>query len=150
MLCRRFGFFIDCGFDRCHRRFDIGGGAGLLPLGEQNGDGLIDLHTLRPLRHQDFPDAAFVHRLEFHGGLVGFDLRKNVAGVNLITLLHQPFGECALLHRGRKGRHENVGRHGSPSSGANDPALASQYFPSNSVVMMEAKSAASRQRKLTE
>ena len=71
-----------------------------LTILQQSSDGLIDLHALSTFGHQQFSDTALVHRLEFHGGLVGFDLREDVAGVNLIAFLDEPFCEFALFHGG--------------------------------------------------
>jgi hypothetical protein len=60
---------------------------------------------------QDLAHHAFVHRLEFHRGLVGLDLGEDVAGGDGVALLHQPFGERAFLHRGGERGHENFGCH---------------------------------------
>jgi hypothetical protein len=59
----------------------------------------------------DAAERAFVDRLDFHGGFVGFDLGDHVAGFDRVALFLVPFGKVALLHRGREGRHQHLDRH---------------------------------------
>ena len=86
-------------------------GARRLAIGQQGGDGRIDLHAFGAFGHQDLADLAFVHGLEFHRGLVGFDFGQNVAGLDGVAFLHQPFGELALFHGGRQRGHQDLGAH---------------------------------------
>src|SRR5581483_2639632 len=62
-------------------------------------------------RHQDLAERAFVDRLDLHGRLVSLDLGDHVAGLHPLALFLQPFGEVALLHRGRQRGHEDFDRH---------------------------------------
>jgi hypothetical protein len=71
----------------------------------------VDLHALGALGDQDLAHYAFVHRLEFHRGLVGLDLGEDIAGRDRVALLHQPFRERAFLHRGGQRGHQNFGCH---------------------------------------
>ena len=59
----------------------------------------------------------------------------------VVAFLHQPFGELALLHRGRQRGHEDLRRPlvRSPAR-ASSAACCSQCLPSNSVVMTEVNS----------
>jgi hypothetical protein len=84
---------------------------GLLALGQQRGDGRIDLHALGAFGNEYLADNAFIDGLEFHRGLVGFDLGQEGAGLDDVAFLDQPFGQLALLHGGRQGGHENLGAH---------------------------------------
>jgi hypothetical protein len=71
---------------------------------QKNRDGGVDLHALGAFGHEDLADHALVHGLEFHRGLVGLDLGEDVAGRHGVAFLDQPFGERAVLHRGREQR----------------------------------------------
>ena len=75
--------------------------------------GAIDRNVLGALGHQDLAELAVLGRLDLHGRLVGLDLGDEIAGAHLVALAHQPFGELALLHGGRKRGHENFGWHQS-------------------------------------
>ena len=105
---------------RCRRRAAAGFAAGLAsatssalsPSPTRSGDRRVDLDVLGAFRDQDLAQRALVHRLEFHRRLVGLDLGDDVAGLDRVTFLLQPFGELALFHGGRKRRHQNVDRHG--------------------------------------
>src|SRR3546814_969207 len=93
-------------------------------LFQQHRDGGVDGHALGALGHQDLAELALVGRLELHGRLVGLDLGHDVAGLDRVTFLDQPFGQLALGHRGRQSRHQNLNSHGLSSS---RPAQASTY-----------------------
>ncbi|MEJ0041717.1 MAG: hypothetical protein WDM81_05685 [Rhizomicrobium sp.] len=43
--------------------------------------------------------------------LVGLDLGQDVAGLDGVAFLDEPFGKLALLHGGRQGGHENLSGH---------------------------------------
>ncbi len=121
--CRRssgFGRFRFRRDFRLHRRLDvfhrgrnIHDGIGLLTFIQQHRDGSVDLHAFAAFRHQDLADLALVHRFEFHRGLVGLDFGQDVAGFYGVAFFHQPFGQLALLHGGRKRGHQDVGGHKS-------------------------------------
>src|SRR5262249_5537292 len=64
-----------------------------------------------PFRDEDLSERAFVGGLDLHGRLVGLDLGDDVAGLDRIALLLHPFGEVALLHRGRQCWHQDLDRH---------------------------------------
>jgi len=80
-------------------------------IGQKRGDGRIDLHPFAAFGHQEFSDAAFIHRFEFHGGLVGLDLGQDGTGLDDIAFLHQPAGELALFHGGRQCGHQDLRGH---------------------------------------
>src|SRR5262249_19325213 len=56
-------------------------------------------------------ERALVDRLELHRRLVGFDLGEDVAGLHGVALALQPFGDLALGHGRREGRHQHFDRH---------------------------------------
>jgi hypothetical protein len=106
-----------------HRRANVLHGgrdidfAGFFAFAQKHGNGRIDLHAFAAFGNQDLADAAFIDRLEFHGGLVGLDFGENVAGLDGVAFLHQPAGKLALFHGGRQSGHQDVRRHGiSPCS----------------------------------
>ena len=53
-------------------------------------------------------ERALVDGLDLHGRLVGLDLGDDVAGLDRVAFLLQPFGELALLHRRRERGHQNL------------------------------------------
>src|SRR5690606_5749040 len=84
---------------------------GAFAFGQEQRDRRVHANALRALLHKDLAESAFVHRFHFHGGLVGLDLSNHVTGSNAVSLFLEPLGEVALLHGGRKGGHQNLGRH---------------------------------------
>ena len=80
-------------------------------FGEDRGDRRVDRDIGGAFGHQDFAERALVDRLDLHRRLVGLDLGDDVAGFDLVALALEPFGEVALLHRGREGRHQHLNRH---------------------------------------
>ena len=84
----------------------------VLALARQNCDRRADLHAVGALRHENLRDLALVDCLKLHCRLVGLDLGEDIAGIDLVALLDEPFGKRALLHRRRKGGHFEFGRHG--------------------------------------
>ena len=82
----------------------------------QHGDRVVDLHAFGAVADQDAAEDAFLHGLDFHGGLVGLDLGDHVAGLDFVAFLFQPARERALGHGGREGGHQDVGRHGAGPS----------------------------------
>ena len=109
LLTRRRGCGGLCGLAVLKRR-------GILAFAEDHRDRRVDRNIIGAFRHQDLAERAFVDRLDFHGGLVGFDLGDHVAGFNGVAFLLQPFGEVALLHRRRQSGHQDRGWHGGNSS----------------------------------
>ncbi len=73
--------------------------------------GVFTATSAVPSGDQNFAERAFVRRLDFHRRLVGLDLGNDVAGLDLIALFLEPFGEIALLHGRRERGHENLDRH---------------------------------------
>ena len=108
------------GFDR---RRCFGGGSGLrhgsgglgsrltggLAFAEDQRDRGVDLHALGAFGNEDRLDLAGVDALDFHGRLVGLDLGQDVAGLDHVADLDQPFGELPLLHGRRQRGHQNIG-----------------------------------------
>ena len=88
-----------------------GDGLGVLALSRDQADQLVHRHIGRAFRHHDLGEHALIDRLDLHRRLVGLDLGDHIAGLDGVALLLQPFGEIALLHRGREGGHEDVGGH---------------------------------------
>ena len=80
-------------------------------LAIEHGDRRVDLDALGALGDQQLGHLALVDRLHLHGGLVGLDLGDDVAGLDVLALRHQPFGELALLHGGRQRGHQDLGGH---------------------------------------
>ena len=107
-----------CGFRlRSGRRSTAAGGRSadalrILALAGNQRDKLVDRNVRRAFRHDDLGKNAFVHRLHFHGGLVGLDLGDDVAGFHRVAFLLQPLGKVALFHRGRQGGHQDIDGHG--------------------------------------
>ncbi len=60
--------------------------------------------------------VPLVDGLDFHRGLVGFDLANDLAGFHGVADLDVPLRELALGHRRREGRHQNRSRHDQPST----------------------------------
>ena len=85
----------------------------VLALAENDRNGRVDRDIGGALRNQDFPERAFIGRLDFHRRLVGFDFGNDVARFDLVAFLLEPLGEIALLHRRRQRGHEDFGRHGA-------------------------------------
>ena len=78
---------------------------GAFAIGQQHGNGAVDLYAFGAFGHQDLADDAFVDGFEFHGGLVCFDLGQQVAGGDGVAFLDQPFGQGAFLHGRGQGGH---------------------------------------------
>jgi hypothetical protein len=89
------------------------GGCGIIAfaLFEQNGDQAVDLDARAALGDDNLADETLIDGLEFHRGLVGLDLGDDLAGLDLVTLFDQPFGERALFHRRGKCGHQNFNCH---------------------------------------
>ena len=77
----------------------------------QDGDGGVDRDPCRALGDQDLAKGSLIDGLELHRGLVGFDLGEDLTGFHLVAFLHQPFGQRAFLHRGRKSGHQYLNCH---------------------------------------
>jgi hypothetical protein len=60
-----------------------------------------------PSGHEDLAERALVDGLDLHRRLVGLDLGDDVAGLDGLAFLLQPFGEVALLHGRRQRRHQD-------------------------------------------
>jgi hypothetical protein len=73
-----------------------GAAARFLALGGDDGDRRVDLHVLGAVGDEDLAEDALVDRLDLHGRLVGLDLGDDVAGLDRVAFLLQPFGERAL------------------------------------------------------
>jgi hypothetical protein len=84
----------------------------ILAVGEDHGDRRVDGYVGRAFRDQDLAERTLIGRLDFHRRLVGLDLGDDIAGLDRLAFLFQPFGEVALLHRGRQRRHQNLNGHG--------------------------------------
>ena len=90
------------------------------------------------LKEVDKEVRAVVDRLDLHDGFIGLDLRDHIACLDLIAFLDQPFDECALLHGGRQGWHQDFVWHLGNSdfrvaSGAGAGDLRCQVFTKTSV-----------------
>ena len=83
----------------------------ILAVAGEHRDHIVDRNVLRAFGHQDLRDRALVDRLDFHGRLVGLDLRDHVAGLDLVALFLEPLGKVALFHRRRQRGHQNVDWH---------------------------------------
>ena len=55
--------------------------------------------------------TAFIDGLNFHGGLVGFDLGNDIARLDRVTFLDVPFGKRPRFHGRRQGGHQDLCRH---------------------------------------
>mmetsp|Transcript_29037 Transcript_29037/g.55782 ORF Transcript_29037/g.55782 Transcript_29037/m.55782 type:complete len:238 (+) Transcript_29037:1200-1913(+) len=106
--CLCCGGFGCCCRGRCGCRTDV---VSAFAVFQQHRDGGVDLDPFGALSHQDLANQTFVHGLELHRGLVGFDLGHDIAGRYAIALFDQPFGQRAFFHRGRQGGHQNFGCH---------------------------------------
>ena len=82
-----------------------------LALGRDHADRRVDRDVVGAVGDQDRAQRPLVDRLHLHGRLVGLDLGQHVAGLDRVAVLLDPFGELALLHRGRQRRHQYVGCH---------------------------------------
>jgi hypothetical protein len=89
----------------------IGGGC-FLVAADQQGDRGVHRHALGTLFDQQSADPALVDRLDLHGRLVGLDFGQDVTRLDLVAFFDEPFGEFALGHRRRQGRHQYFDRHG--------------------------------------
>ncbi len=94
---------------RCRGISEIGRA---LPVAQDHGDRGVDSDVGGALRNQDLAEGALVGGLDFHCGLVGFNLGDHVAGLDGFAFLLQPFGKVALLHGRRECWHQNLNRHG--------------------------------------
>ena len=63
------------------------------------------------LGDQDLAEHTFFDRLDFHGRFVGLNLGDYVAGLDRLAFGLKPFGERALSHGWRQGRHQHLDRH---------------------------------------
>ena len=96
-----------CG-GRSRDRLDrSGGGACCFAVFDHDRDRRVNLHASRAFGDQKLANDPLVDGLEFHGGLVGFDLGQDLAGFHRVALFHQPFGQRAFFHRRRERGHEN-------------------------------------------
>ncbi len=112
-LCFRLGFGGRLGvrlLRRCCRRLVEIGGA--LAVGEDGRNRRIHGDVGGAFRNQDPAELALIRRLDLHGRLVGLDLGNDVTGLDGVAFLLQPFGEVALLHRGRQRGHQHLNGHG--------------------------------------
>jgi hypothetical protein len=71
----------------------------ILAFLEKHGDHRVDGNALAPFGHHDLTDGPLFDSLDFHRRLVGFDLRDDIAGGDLVAFLDMPFGERAFGHR---------------------------------------------------
>jgi hypothetical protein len=72
---------------------------------------LVDRHVGGPFRHHDLCQHPFVRRLDLHGRFIGLNLGDDVAGLDGLPFLLEPFCQVALLHGWRERGHEDVDRH---------------------------------------
>ena len=68
-----------------------------------------------PFPRAEFGDRAVFENLDFDRALVGLDHSKDVALVNGVPRLDQPFDKFAAFHVGTQRRHEEVGHDGRTS-----------------------------------
>src|ERR1035438_6549694 len=87
--------------------------AALSPSARMVGIGVVTATVGGAFRDQYLAECAFIGRLDFHGRLVSLDLGDDVAGLDLLTFLFQPFGEVTLFHGGRQRRHQHLDWHGN-------------------------------------
>ena len=87
------------------RRFGGRDGVRAFALAPQPQDRGVDLDALGPFRNGEAGDDAFVHRLDFHGRLVGLDLGDHIAGADAVALRDEPLGERSFRHGRRQCRH---------------------------------------------
>ena len=73
----------------------------ILAIFQNQSDYGVNLDGLGTIGHQNSAEHAFIDGFDFHGGLVGFDLRQYVARCDGIALFLVPGGEIALRHGGR-------------------------------------------------
>ena len=109
------GFRCRGGFGLCLCRA-IGGRRGIdtadiLAVFGQHGDDGVDLHALGAFLDQDFRERALIDGLDFHRGLVGLDLGDDIAALNRVARLFQPFRQRAFLHGRRQSGHGDVNGH---------------------------------------
>ena len=64
-----------------------------------------------PAATWSFVDRAALVGFEFHRRLVGLDLGEDVAGLDGVAFLDEPFGQRPLLHGGGHGGELDFGRH---------------------------------------
>jgi hypothetical protein len=108
-------------FGVLHRRRS---GHGCFGLGQQRRDVLIrfpDDPDDRSDRHRgprfdhDLPYDPTLQGLDIHIGLVGLDLRQDIAGLDAIAFLHLPLEQPALFHGRAELRHYDFGCHAFPA-----------------------------------
>ena len=74
-------------------------------FGIQPQDRGIHLDAFRAFGDDEACDDSFLHRLDFHGRLVGLDFGDHVAGTDPVALGDEPFGERPFRHGRRQCRH---------------------------------------------
>ena len=109
-----------CGSGRRHRR-----GVGRFALFHDHADHRVDGDIIRTVRHDDLAKQTLIDRLDLHGRLVGLDLGDDVAGLDAVAFLLQPFRKLALLHGRRQRGHEDIGGHGGPHRWGSRPRVHS-------------------------
>ncbi len=83
----------------------------LLAIGNQQRDRTVHGDMLGAFGNKNSAEPSVLGHLDFHRRLIGLDFGDNVAGAHVIALAHEPLGERALLHGGRKLRHKDFSRH---------------------------------------
>ena len=107
---------------------------------EQGRDHRADFCGLA-LFELDLVEHAVIERLEHHVGLVGLDLGKLVAMMDLITRMLEPPQNLALLHGVGELRHRDLAAHSLPTKGLARCALHHPFGDSDDL-------AGARQRRL--
>ena len=95
-------------FAGARRLAEIGGA---FAVGQNGRDRRVDGDVGGAFRDQDLAERALIGRLDLHRRLVGLDLGDDVARLDRLAFLLQPFRKVALLHGGRQRGHQHLNGH---------------------------------------